>query len=191
PEVYPLSLHDALPICGCDASSRRARRDACRRGNRRGARSRGTDESRRAGGAPRRRRVHARRWRHHARRARAAGRLASRGPGARGSRVKWKWHLPRFPRVSWRVLAWAGAAMLVLIAWMTAPLALRRLRFFRVRQVEIVGIRYLDAEHVLATLRLPARASVFDDTNVLVERLRGLDGVADASVIRLPPASLK
>ena len=81
--------------------------------------------------------------------------------------------------------------MLVLVAWMTAPLALRRLRFFRVRQVEIVGIRYLDAEEILAALRLPARASVFDDTNVLVERLRGVDGIADASVVRRPPASLK
>ena len=81
--------------------------------------------------------------------------------------------------------------MLVVVAWATAPFALRRLQFFRVRQVEIVGIRYLDAEQVLATLRLPARASVFDDTNVLVERLRGLAGIADASVSRRPPGSLK
>lgn len=81
--------------------------------------------------------------------------------------------------------------MVVIVGWMTAPLALRRLRFFRVRQVEIVGIRYLDAEQVLAALRLPAQASVFDETQPLVERLRGLDGVADASVIRRPPGSLK
>ena len=97
----------------------------------------------------------------------------------------------KWPRASWRVLAWAGAAMLVMAMWMTAPLGLRRLRFFRVRQVEIVGIRYLDADQVLAALRLSPRASVFDDTNVLAERLRGLDGVADASVSRRPPGSLK
>ena len=105
--------------------------------------------------------------------------------------MKWKFRIPRLPRVSWRVVALAGVAMLVIVAWMTAPLALRRLRFFRVRQVEIVGIRYLDAEQVLASLRLPARASVFDDTQPLVERLRGLAGVADASVSRRPPGSLK
>jgi cell division protein FtsQ len=75
--------------------------------------------------------------------------------------------------------------------WMAAPLALRRLAFFRVRQVELVGIRYLDADAVLATLRLSPRASVFDDTKPLAERLRGLDGVADASVVRRPPGSLK
>jgi len=96
----------------------------------------------------------------------------------------------KVPRVSWRVLAWAGAAMVVMAIWMTAPLALRRMRFFRVRQVEIIGIRYLDADQVLGALRLPAQASVFDDTQVLVERLRGLDGVADASVSRRPPGSL-
>ncbi len=105
--------------------------------------------------------------------------------------MRLKLRLPRFPRVSWRVLAWAGAAILVMVTWMTAPLALRRVRFFRVRQVEIIGIRYLDADQVLGALRLPEHASVFDDTQVLAERLRGLDGVADASVSRRPPASLK
>ena len=105
--------------------------------------------------------------------------------------MRWKFRALRLPHASWRVLAWAGAAMLVMMLWMTAPLGLRRLRFFRVRQVEIVGIRYLDADRVLAALRLPERASVFDDTNVLAERLRGLDGVADASVNRRPPGSLQ
>ena len=105
--------------------------------------------------------------------------------------MKWKLRMPRLPRVSWRVLAWAGAAMIVMVLWMTAPLGLRRLRFFRVRQVEIVGIRYLDADQVLAALRLSPTASVFDEIEPLAQRLRGLDGIADASVIRRPPGSLK
>jgi len=95
------------------------------------------------------------------------------------------------PRASWRVLLWAGATMAVMVIWMAAPLALRRLAFFRVRQVELVGIRFLDADRVLVALRMSPRASVFDDTEVLADRLRGLDGVADASVIRRPPGSLK
>ncbi len=105
--------------------------------------------------------------------------------------MKWKFRVPRLPRASWRVLAWAGAAMVVMVLWMTAPLGLRRLRFFRVRQVEIVGIRYLDADQVLGALRLSPTASVFDETEPLAERLRELDGVADASVMRRPPGSLK
>ncbi len=90
-----------------------------------------------------------------------------------------------------RVLLWAGAALAVMLLWMMAPLGLRRVAFFQVRQVEIVGIRYLDADQVLAALQLSPRASVFDDTEVLVDRLRALDGIADVAVTRRPPASLK
>ena len=105
-------------------------------------------------------------------------------------KLKWLRRL-RMPRASRRVLWWAAAAMSVLVLWMTAPLALRRVAFFRVRQVELVGIRHLDADRVLAALHMSPEASVFDDTEVLAERLRGLDGVADATVLRRPPASLK
>ena len=104
---------------------------------------------------------------------------------------KWRVRIPRMPRASRRVLWWAAAAMSVLVLWMAAPLVLRRVAFFRVRQVELVGIRHLDAGRVLAALRMSPRASVFDDADVLAERLRRLDGVADATVIRRPPASLK
>src|SRR5437762_10496908 len=97
----------------------------------------------------------------------------------------------KWPRASRRVLRWAGAVMIVMAIWMTAPLLLRRIAFFRVRQVELVGIRYLDADQVLAALRLSPQASVFDDTNLLADRLRGLDGVADVTVARRPPGSLK
>jgi len=102
--------------------------------------------------------------------------------------MKWRF---RMPRASRSVLVWAGAVMAVILLWTAAPLALRRVAFFRVRQVELVGIRYLDADRVLAALQMSPRASVFDDTEVLAERLRAMDGVADASVIRRPPASLK
>jgi len=104
---------------------------------------------------------------------------------------KWRVRIPRMPRASRRVLWWAAAAMSVIALWMTAPLVLRRVAFFRVRQVELVGIRHLDADRVLAALRMSPGASVFDDTEILAERLRRLDGVADATVIRRPPASLK
>jgi cell division septal protein FtsQ len=102
--------------------------------------------------------------------------------------VKWRWLLPRASR---RVLLGAGVVLALMLFWMTAPLVLRRLAFFRVRQVELVGVKYLDAGRVLATLQLSPHASVFDDRDVLVRRLRALDGVADAAVLRRLPGSLQ
>jgi hypothetical protein len=78
-----------------------------------------------------------------------------------------------------------------LALWLAAPSVLRRLTFFRVRQVEVVGVKNLDPDAVLAALRLPPQASVFDDTRLLADRVRGLAGVADARVARRLPAALK
>lgn len=107
-----------------------------------------------------------------------------------------RWHLrlprlPRMPRASRRVLWWGGGVLAVMVLWSVAPALLRRLAFFQVRQVELVGVRHLAPDAVLGALRLSASASVFDDTEILGDRLRGLNGVADARVVRRPPAALK
>lgn len=67
---------------------------------------------------------------------------------------------------------------------------LKRLAFFRVRQVELVGVRNLTPDAVIAALRLGPSASVFTDTRLLADRVRGLAGVADARVMRRLPAML-
>src|SRR5437870_11792851 len=67
---------------------------------------------------------------------------------------------------------------------------LRRLSFFRVRQVELVGVRNLTPDAVIAALRLGPRASVFGDTRLLADRVRGLAGVAEARGVRRVPAVL-
>ena len=94
-------------------------------------------------------------------------------------------------RLSRRALGWSGAVLGALVLWLAAPSVLRRLAFFRVRQVEVVGVRNLDPDAVLAALRLAPKASVFDDTRLLADRVRGLAGVADARVARRLPAALK
>jgi cell division septal protein FtsQ len=99
--------------------------------------------------------------------------------------------LRRWPRPSRRVLLWGGAVLAVMLLWTVAPLALKRLAFFRVRQVELVGIRSLDPDTVLAALALPERASVFDDLDPLAARVRALSGVAAVAITRRPPGSLK
>lgn len=94
----------------------------------------------------------------------------------------------RLPR---RVLLTGGVVLGLLALWLAAPSLLRRLAFFRVRQIEVVGVKNLDPDAVLAALRLAPRASVFDDMRLLADRVRGLTGVADARVVRRLPAALK
>jgi len=94
----------------------------------------------------------------------------------------------RLPRRAW---LWGGVVLGALVLWLAAPSVLRRLAFFRVRQVEVVGVRNLDPDAVLGALRLAPKASVFDDTHLLADRVRGLAGVADAHVARRLPADLK
>ncbi len=88
---------------------------------------------------------------------------------------------------------WRFALALVagLLLWLGAPLLLRQVRFFRVRQIELVGMRYLAPAAVIGVLRLAPGASVFDDLDEVTARVRGLPGVADARVVRRLPGSLK
>ena len=97
----------------------------------------------------------------------------------------------RMPRISRRLLLAALALVSGVLLAAAAPYGLRRMAFFRVRQVELVGIRYLAPDAVLAALRLDTQASVFDDLDRLTSRMRALHGVADARVVRRLPGALK
>src|SRR2546428_11889488 len=76
---------------------------------------------------------------------------------------------------------------LLALGWLATPLVLRHVAFFRVRQIELLGVRNLAPDAVIAALRLPDEASVFSDTRMLADRVRGLAGVADARVVRRVP----
>jgi cell division protein FtsQ len=89
---------------------------------------------------------------------------------------------------SWRIGAvLAGAVVL----WAGGRQLLRHVAFFRVRQIELVGVRYLAPDAVLGVLHLSANANVFDDEDAVVARLRTLPGVADARVQRRLPGVLR
>src|SRR5438309_428130 len=95
-----------------------------------------------------------------------------------------------FPRWRQRALLGVAASALLVLSWLGAPFVLRRLAMFRVRQIELVGVRNLAPDAVIAALRLGPRASVFGDTRLLADRVRGLAGVAEARVVRRLPAVL-
>jgi cell division septal protein FtsQ len=74
--------------------------------------------------------------------------------------------------------------------WFGVPAVGRRLSFFQVRQVELVGVHNLAPEGVLQALDLSRGASVFDPTAPLEARVRALPGVAEVRVKRHLPGAL-
>lgn len=84
-----------------------------------------------------------------------------------------------------------GGVVAVTLIWLGSPTLLRRLDFFRIRRVEIAGLRYLPAAKVIAALELNSAASVFDDLAAAGGRVRSLPGVASAVVRRRLPGTLE
>ena len=90
----------------------------------------------------------------------------------------------------WR-LALAGIAALVLLAsplW--GPPVLRRLEFFRVRRVEILGTRYTAPSELLERLRVDTTRSVWDPLAPLAARLRTHAQIESVTVERRLPGTL-
>jgi cell division protein FtsQ len=99
------------------------------------------------------------------------------GPGA--------WHASR-----WRLAVGGFVVAVVLAMPLWGPRALAQLAFFRVRKVEIVGLRYADPAEVLARLHVDTSRSVWDPLPPLAARAAGHPGVAHAEVTRRLPGTL-
>ena len=92
----------------------------------------------------------------------------------------------------WRVrLALAAVALgLVASAPFWGPLLMRRMAFFRLRNVEIVGARYVTVPELLARLRVDTTASVWDPTSVLERRVLAHPQVRTVSIHRKLPGTI-
>jgi cell division septal protein FtsQ len=89
------------------------------------------------------------------------------------------------------VLQLVGSLSILGVIWYAGPRLLRRLEFFRIRRVEIVGLQYLAATKVMAALELDSRSSVFDDLVGASRRLRAVPGVESAELRRRLPGTLE
>ncbi len=90
-----------------------------------------------------------------------------------------------------RALVVAVLAAVAVGGWVGTPRWMRRLDYFRVRQVEVRGLRFLDERDVVERLALPATASVADPLGPLRLRATQIPGVAGASVERWLPGTLR
>ncbi len=88
------------------------------------------------------------------------------------------------------VFALAGAAVALGVLVLT-PRVLRPMAFFRVRQIELLGVRYVSPDDVLESLQLRPAQSVFDDLDVLEERASRVGGVVQVRVKRVLPGTLR
>lgn len=95
------------------------------------------------------------------------------------------------PRIGRLKLALFGiAALLALTSLLWAPLLMRRMEFFRVRRVEIVGARYLSPSDILARLHVDTTASVWDPTSPLVARIAAHPEIQSVAIHRKLPGTL-
>lgn len=95
-----------------------------------------------------------------------------------------------FARRWLRPAAVAGGLALVVLTPVWAPLLLRRLDFFRVRRVEVVGVRYIQPRDIVELLAVDTTASVWDDPDPLAARVARHPLVRDVEIDRKLPGTL-
>jgi cell division protein FtsQ len=89
-----------------------------------------------------------------------------------------------------RLVALAVAVAALVGAPWWGPSVLSSLAFFRVRNVQVEGVRYLPARDVVALLRVDSTASVWDDLAPYERRVAAHPQVATVQVARKLPATL-
>jgi cell division protein FtsQ len=90
-----------------------------------------------------------------------------------------------------RVLLLVAGGALILLGFLATPHLLRRVTFFRVRQVELVGLRYIAPDALLETLGLQPDQNVFDDVRGAEERVSQLAGIVQVRIRRRLPGTLR
>ena len=84
-----------------------------------------------------------------------------------------------------------GGALGVLGVWLLVPWTLRQMDFFRLRRIEVVGVRFLPADTILQAFAAPDSANLFDDWDDNGDQIKGVAGVRDARVSRRLPGTLQ
>lgn len=90
-----------------------------------------------------------------------------------------------------RLLAAGGVVVVLLTASAASPYVLRGVDFFRVRQIEMVGLHYVRPAALLDALRLDAEGNLFDDAGTLERRAMTVPGVEAARIERRLPGTLR
>ncbi len=98
------------------------------------------------------------------------------------------WFGRRFPR--WRLGAGVVLVLVLLASPFWGPRVLQRLDFFRMRKIEVLGLRFTPPGEVLARLHVDTTRSVWDPLEPLAARVETHPQVEHAVVTRRLPGTL-
>jgi cell division septal protein FtsQ len=96
----------------------------------------------------------------------------------------------RLQRPGWKILGALFLVALIMAGAWGARAAGRQMAFFRVRAVEIRGVRYLQPNEVLTRLKVDTLMSLWDDLEPLRERVRHHPQVSGVTITRKMPGTL-
>jgi cell division septal protein FtsQ len=96
----------------------------------------------------------------------------------------------RLHRPGWKILGALFLVALIIAGAWGIRTAARSMAFFRVRSVEIRGVRYLQPNEILARLKVDTLMSVWDDLEPLRERVRHHPQITDVTITRRMPGTL-
>jgi cell division septal protein FtsQ len=91
-------------------------------------------------------------------------------------------------RVRLALVALGAALVLTVPFW--APLLMRRMDFFRLRRLEIVGTRYIATSDIVTRANVDTTRSVWDATAPIAGRVRSHPGVQTVTIRRKLPGTL-
>jgi cell division protein FtsQ len=90
----------------------------------------------------------------------------------------------------WKPVIGAVALVIALLAPLWGPRVLAELAYFRVRRVEIIGARFIQASDILNRLHVDTLSSVWQPTAPLEDRIASHVGVESVRVNRRLPGTL-
>jgi cell division protein FtsQ len=91
----------------------------------------------------------------------------------------------------WRRLTLlAGGILLLATVPLWGPRILAEMSFFRLRRVQVVGARYIEADSIVSLLRVDTTRSIWDDIDELEARAREHSQVNDIEITRHVPGTL-
>lgn len=76
------------------------------------------------------------------------------------------------------------------VLWFGGPAVLRRIGFFKIRRVELVGVSAARPAELVAAMRIPRKANLFDDLGPYQARVLAFPGIRSAEVHRRLPGTL-